>query len=267
MILIYPHTLDQYKKNFDKLKENVENMNSTEEWSKIKIRSPRGAWSNAVSEGKNNNLNLKSTKNFKDEASQTRFILKKNKETSCSPAKFQENTKESIFEDHPNSTNRMLNGATPRSLSAAGIASGIRNRKHSISLLNDSSNSNIFENRDSETFTNIGEEFEVNEKNKRKRGDVTAYNEDLLETNNNKKQKDDYRVVEKDGAVYTVVGDPEDIHDNGDVHDIIEQTDQYYKTNSNSTPSPVAARTRSGKNLIKSPKIKVTEKQVKWQKL
>lgn len=78
--------------------------------------------------------------------------------------------------------------------------------------------------------------FEIN---RRKRGHTTIYNDEWIEP---KKQKNDYRVVEKDGVVYTVVGSPEEINDNGDIHDIIQQTNAHIKEK---PISPISSRIRS----------------------
>lgn len=263
MILLYPHTLLKYKDLFEKLNE-FKSKNAFDEWNKIKLRNPkRKLMNNNVIEGisppEKKESTTKSGKSFKDEASQTKFILKKNQETSYSPIKLQENSKETIFEENPHDLS-VMSTPTSRKLSAIGVASKARKRNHNISLLDENSNSSIFENRDSETFTNITHDL-----NKRKRADVTMYKDDLS-TNINKKLKDDYRVIEKDGVVYTVVGDPEDIHDNGDVHDIIEESNEYYKEKKVKTPSPVASRLRS--KIIQTPDQQMkSKKQIKWDKL
>lgn len=236
MILIYPHTLELFKEHFDKINEIQKNRNSVSEWEKIKF--------NLQNKRNNEEYKRDTTKNFeklnptKDQSSQT-YIFKRNKEIGCSPLNTEIKQRESIFQSDP------INETTPqRRVSAIGVARSLKNKNHNISLLDESyDDASSLEKRSKNIFLNLdGNTDPLNSDiEKRKRVDQTVYM-DEDDGGHNKKIRDDYRVMEKDGVVYTVVGDPEDIHDNGDLHDIIEMSDNHYKQKEE---SPVSTRTRT----------------------
>lgn len=248
MILIYPHTLELFKEHFDKINKIHKNSNSLSEWEKIKFN----LQNNRNSEDWKRNASVEPTKNLKqklnpskDQSSQT-YIFKRNQETSCSPIKNEIKNTENIFKSNP------INETTPqRRVSAIGSARNLKNRNHNISLLDDSyDDATSLDNRGKNIFKNLdGSTDPLNSDIiKRKRNDVTIYmDDDLRDKSDSKKLKDDYRVMEKDGVVYTVVGDPEDIHDNGDLHDIVEISDKHYKQKNKPQDerSPIGTRSTS----------------------
>lgn len=244
MILIYPHTLQKYKKQFDDINQNssvdqlIKN-NAIDQWNKIKKNTQLSSKNNKKNE---NTLNEKSpdTKILKDQYSQTNYVIKKDKNTHCSPIKFESKPVEEIFQNYNSNVGSSNSFNTPKRLSAAEIAKKSKRNSSSYAFLND----------------NFSDNSDVN---KRKRHDVTIYSDDLVPSNIKKKQRDDYRVIEKDGVVYTVLGDSDEIHDNGDVHDIIEQSKMDYEE----IPPipPISARIRTKLNQC-GKKYKI-----KWQPL
>lgn len=123
MVLLYPHTLEQYKERFEILEEIDEESNPYEEWNKIKLKNIKKIKDNDMGIIKKFDDNTLGKKSIRDVASQTNLIFKKNQETS--PLNFPEKIKEDIFSEHMNNGNM---DETPKRLSAVGVANSLRKK-------------------------------------------------------------------------------------------------------------------------------------------
>lgn len=150
MILIYPHTLKQSEDNFKILERKKREEKNNQHLEKFRKQQNEKYFLNKHPE-KQENIGEK--KSLKDEYTQTRFIFKKNQETSCSPIKFEtKENRDQIFESNVENNE---NYTPKRRLSAAFEANKTKRKNQKISLLDESYSP---QNENIDIFKNIDEE-------------------------------------------------------------------------------------------------------------